>query len=171
MIRNTDIVSDAARRLWRRAVLPLMLRWAGRDADYYDKTPHVCFKAAFASEANADIELPRILETHLHARCESFRRIKWWFFIRWVCLIQMGQSKFSVLCDRSRYADNEWILLIGPLGTQANNSRELVNVCREIHASLGTIAGITAVRWYFKGLHGQSEVGVATPDELPWTQA
>ena len=56
MISNADIVSDAARRLWRRVVLPLMIRWAGRDAVYYDKTPHVCFKAAFASETNADNE-------------------------------------------------------------------------------------------------------------------
>ena len=74
---------------------------------------------------------PRILEIHFHARYESFRRIKWWFFIRWVCLIQMGQSKFCALRSK-QMADNEWILLIGPLGTQANNSRELVDICREI---------------------------------------
>jgi hypothetical protein len=70
----------------------------------------------------------------------------------------------------SKYDDDEWILLVGPLGTQMANTPEVMLVCREIHALFATVAGITAIRWYFKGFRGQSREAVATPDELPWTQ-
>jgi hypothetical protein len=80
------------------------------------------------------------------------------------------QDSFSANVGRSKYGNDERILLIGPLDTQANNSRELLLVCREIHVLLGTIGGITAIRWYFEGLRSQSKEAVATPDELPWTQ-
>jgi hypothetical protein len=120
------------RTLWRRAVLPLLIRWGGRDADCYDKTPHSCFKAAFASGANADNELFRILESRLRTRFDSVRRIRIGFWGRRlvVLLVQVLQDSFSVNVGRSKYGNDEWILLIGPLDTQANNSRELLLVCR-----------------------------------------
>ncbi len=150
--------------------------------DNYSQTPHVCFKVEFATAVSAGDELLRILESHLHARFESVRRIKWWFPIRWVFVFYVGQNKFTVLCDRSRFADNEWILLASPLDTRSLldglrrrkpvfSTTDLMLVFRQIHALLATVAGITRIRWYFKGFRGQSEVGVATPDELPWTQA
>jgi hypothetical protein len=138
--------------------------------DYYDKTPHVCFKAEFASAASAGNELSRILESRLQARFDSVRRIRIWFWGPRLVVLPVGQESFAVIFGRSKYDDDEWILLVGPLGTQMANTPEVMLVCREIHALFATVAGITAIRWYFKGFRGQSREAVATPDELPWTQ-
>jgi hypothetical protein len=76
MIRSPYLVAQALHSLWRRAVLSLLTLWGGRGLDYYDKTPHVCFKAEFASAASAGNELSRILESRLQARFDSVRRIR-----------------------------------------------------------------------------------------------
>jgi hypothetical protein len=50
----------------------------------------------------------------------------------------------------------------------ASDTSELMQLCREIHAMLTPIPGVSAIRWYFEGLNDQTPA-VATPNELPWT--
>lgn len=81
---------------------------------------------------------------------------------------------------KSKYEDAEWILLVGPLDKPTLLDRlrgrkpisdvpALMLICREIHAMLTAISGVSAVRWYFEGFGSQTSA-VATPDELPWNE-
>ena len=145
----------------------------------YSKTPHVCFKAEFSSATRADSELPRLVERQLHTRFDSVRVIRTWFLARAGCVVQIGEKSFTVALTRSKFGDDEWILLVGPLDTPRLLDRllrreslfdasKLMLICREIHTLLTAIPNITAVRWYFEGFRSQT-AAVATPDELPWT--
>ena len=119
-----------------------------------------------------------MLAHHLDARFDSFRVIKKWFVTPWAAVLQTGQKSYSMVLGKSKYEKDEWVLLVGPSETPGlfdllrgrkpvAHSPELQQVCREIHAALTAISGITAVRWYFEGFHSQT-AAVATPDELPW---
>ena len=144
----------------------------------YSKTPHVCFKANFLPATRAGDDLPRLLERDLHARFASVRIIKSRFLAPLVVVLQAGKKSYSVVLGRSKYADDEWLLLVGSPDTPKLldrlcrrqplfDSSELMLICREIHALLTAIPNISAVRWYFEGFRSQT-IAVASPDELPW---
>jgi hypothetical protein len=132
----------------------------------YSKTTHVCFKVERSLTAVADDELPRVLERQLGTRFDSVKMKKMPFMASWAFVLQMKQKPYSAVLGRSKYADDEWLLLVSPPNTP--DASELIVVCREIHALVTAIANVTAVRWYFEGPHNQT-AAVATPDELPWT--
>ena len=147
----------------------------------YSETPHAYFKFERGSTARVDDDLPQVLAHHLGIRLYSVRVRKTWLFGSWSVALQMGQkSYFRMFVARSKYENDEWVLLIGPLDIPplrellrgrkpVTYSPELVQTCQEVHASLIGISGVTRIRWYFEGFHSQS-AAVATPDELPWTR-
>jgi hypothetical protein len=128
-------------------------------------------------------ELQRLLADDLALRFPSARALRASFLpVRFIS-VQVGQwpdFDFGVGLRRSKYGDDEWVLMIGPwqfrdllgllLGHNMTGfSPELMQVCRSIHTMLTSAPGITNVRWYFKGARSQSSA-VWTPDELPWDQ-
>jgi hypothetical protein len=142
------------------------------------KTPHVCFKAEFPPAAKADDELPRLLERQLQSRVDSVRVVKSRLLAPWAAVLQTGEKSFSVVLGRSKYAADEWILIVSPPDTPSllnrlrgrtppSDASELMATCRKIHAVLTVVPNISAVRWYFEGFNNQT-TAVATPDELPW---
>jgi hypothetical protein len=144
----------------------------------YSKTPHVCFKAEFPPAAKADDELPRLLERQLQSRVDSVRVMKARLLAPWAVVLQKGEKSFSAVLGRSKYAADEWVLIVSPPDTPSSLGRGLsppsdasgpVVICREIHAVLTAIPNISAVRWYFEGFRNQT-AAVATPDELPWAE-
>jgi hypothetical protein len=146
----------------------------------YSNTPHACFKVEAGASAGINDEFPPLLENHLHALFDPAQKMKKTPLGSWAIELEVGQKSFTMLLDRSKYEDGEWVLLVGPSRTPGlldllrgrkpvDYSPELVQVCREIHGALSEIPRITALRWYFEGFHSQT-VAVATPDELPWNQ-
>jgi hypothetical protein len=144
----------------------------------YYNTPHACFKAELPTSGGAEDQVPRVLERHLHTRFESVRVIKAGFLALLAVELRTGPKTFLAVLGRSKYEDDEWILLVGPpkspglldrlLGRKPDSEvPELIQTCRGIHTMLTTISGVTAVRWYFEGRDTPS-VAVATPDELTW---
>jgi Ca-activated chloride channel family protein len=141
----------------------------------YGRTPHVCFKAEGASAPVSGDELAKILEAGLHARFGPIRIKRRWFIAQWIAVLRVGEASFSVHLGSSKDKDHEWVLLAGPLdrdnGQRSRNfASELTLICREIHAALTAVPGISDVRWYFEGLQSQRHA-VATPDELPWSKS
>lgn len=146
----------------------------------YSKTPHACFKVEGASIGRTDDELPRMLTNHLQTRFASARVKKMPFFGSWTVELQVGpESSFTIMLNRSKYGNDEWVLLLDPLQSRGlldilrghkptGSSSGLMQACRDIHAYLTATPGITAVRWYFEGFRSQT-AAVATPDELPWS--
>jgi hypothetical protein len=141
----------------------------------------VAFKAEFGSAKDTSNELLRILEGHLSARFGSLQRSRSWFWGPRVLVLQVGQKSITVVWNRKRSKDGEWILLVGgsdmprPLDRvrgrePANYAEEIILVSRGIHTLLAATPGITRIRWYFKGIIGPSGKAVWTPDELPWTE-
>jgi hypothetical protein len=146
----------------------------------YSKTPHVCFKIDRASNYGGSDVLPQALALQLRTRIESIQLKKTPLFGSSTIVMTAGQESFTAVMDRSKYGNDEWVLLIAPSsGPRLMSmlrprkphavSSNLVQVCRLIHSSLGEIPGVTAVRWYFEGFRSQS-AAVAQPDELPWGQ-
>lgn len=99
----------------------------------------------------------------------------------WAVALQVAQRSFAAVLGKSKYGNDEWILLIEPPDAprfldrirghkSVVGSPELIQTCREIHAVLTTTQGISAVRWYFEGPRNQT-AAVATPDELPWIKS
>jgi hypothetical protein len=132
--------------------------------------------------AKLDDELPRMLTKHLQRRFDSAEIKKAPLVASPSIQIQAGKQEFfTVMLGRSKYEKDEWVLLVGPaeisglsnlIGRRKPTecSPELIQICQEIHAFLTATPGISATRWYFEGFRSQS-AAVATPDELPWTQA
>lgn len=122
--------------------------------------------------------MPRLLERQLRTRFDSIRVIKAGRLAPLAVELRTGIKTFSAVLGRSKYAEGEWIFIVGPLRTPGLLDRlmgrkpvsevaELVLTCRVIHQVLTAISGITAIRWYFEDRKAQSEA-VDTPDELPW---
>ena len=150
------------------------------------KTPHACFKTEGGTSREAQERFIQILAQHLRARLDGFRVVikHKWFVPAWMCEVQVGGKSFALRVFKSEYADDEMILLVGPLSppdTPGLLGRlrgrtpkpytyldELRGICREIHALLSTTTGISRVRWYFESRENQAATGFATPDELPW---
>jgi len=42
--------------------------------------------------------------------------------------------------------------------------------CRDIHALLTSVKGISNIFWYFDGFRNQGSKAMWTPDELPWAE-
>ena len=148
-------------------------RFLSRMGSNCGKTPHVCFKAEFSPETTAADDLPRLLERNLYTRFGSIRVIKSSFLASLIVVLQNGQKSYSMVLGRSKFADDEWLLLVSPSDAPGLLNRlcrrkplidtsELMLICREIHALLAAIPNISAVRWYFRG----QTTAVATPDEL-----
>jgi hypothetical protein len=135
----------------------------------YSKTPHVCFKAAFASTANSCDEISRIIERRFHVQFSPIRRIKTWFLARWAVVLQVEQKSFMVALVKSKYESDEWIMQVSSIDSPVVCSPELTQICRELHAVLAAVPSISAIRWYFEGFRSQS-TAVWTPDELPWSE-
>lgn len=148
----------------------------------YAKTPHACFKVKSTSFGSAEDELPQTLAKYLQTRLASVRVRKMPFFGSWAIEVKVGPgSSFTVMLDKSKYGDNEWVLVLGsPTGSslldfmrrrdQTSHPPQLIQACRDIHTYLTSIPGITEIRWYFEGFHSQS-AAVVTPDELLWSRA
>jgi hypothetical protein len=141
----------------------------------YEKTPHVCFSAAGLS-TKAEIELPRLLGLHFHGRFKSFWMMKW-LSVPWAGSIQSEQYSHVVVLAKSKFKNNDWILIVSHARTSTLLDRvlkrkavldvdDIMLLCREIHALLISTGGITSVRWYLKG----QTTAVSTPDELTRSQ-
>jgi hypothetical protein len=143
--------------------------------------PRACFRYASAPIANAHDELLRMLADHLGARFVSARLIRSPLSGAVVIEVQTGPMPgLMVLLRRSKYGNDEWLVVIGAerlrdlpgllLGQNlADFSPELIEMCREIHAVLISVSGITDIRWYLEGRSSQS-AAVTAPEELPWDQ-
>src|SRR6476469_8955623 len=80
----------------------------------HEKTPHACFKVESTSIAMADNDFPQALANQLQPRFSSVRVEKTLFKTSWAVVLQLeGQSYMAVL-GRSKYGNDEWILLVGP---------------------------------------------------------
>jgi hypothetical protein len=139
----------------------------------YSKTPHVCFKAEFPTAAAANDELPQLLKRQLDTRFDSVRVIKARLLAPWAVVLQAGGNSYSAVLGRSKYATDEWILIISPPDGprspgSGSDAAELVVSCRKIHDLLTATPNVSAVRWYFEGFRNQT-AALATPEELPWT--
>ena len=145
----------------------------------FDKTPHVCVKAELLSAKNANDELPNVLKRRFEVKFGSVRMSKPWFSSPCAFTMQYQQRLFSALLGRNRHAEGEWILLSAPPRASTlldrllrreprHDTQEVAAFCREIHTTLNTMPGITAIRWYFSGPRTQTP-GVGSPDELPWS--
>jgi len=147
----------------------------------YKRIPHACFRFELPVPVIVRDEIAGILERGLRGRFDSVDVWKIWFIAQWFAVVRLGQKSFTVLFRKSRYKDDEWVLLVGPLDVPGIMDRlrgrppgdaapELIRICRETHNALATANGVSAIRWYFEGFGSQS-VAVATPDDLPWTGA
>jgi hypothetical protein len=178
LLDYTSLDRPAISRTQRLSVSPLRPtappEFLKRAVDY-SRTPHVCFKAELASAPLSGDGLARILEAGLHARFGPIRIKKRWYMGQWIAGLRVGEAAFSVHLGRSKDKDDEWVLLAGPLdrdrGQRSRNfASELALICREIHAALTAVPGISDVRWYFEGFQSQRHA-VATPDALPWSKS
>jgi hypothetical protein len=106
---------------------------------------------------------------------------KIWFSGPWAFRVHSRQHSFPTMLGRSRHSKDEWVLVVSPPRVPTVSDRlfrrkfhddveEAMEYCRAIHASLNSIHGVTAVRWYFEWAKNQSSA-VRTPDELPWAVA
>jgi hypothetical protein len=146
----------------------------------HDNTPHACFKAGSPLRETGNDELSGVLEHALRARFDSVRVIKTGPMASLTVVLQTAGKSFSMVLGRSKYEDDEWILLVGPpdgpslldrlRGQPLSAAPELILTCHAIHEILTELPGISAVRWYFEGLRTQT-AAVATPDELPWSRS
>jgi len=147
----------------------------------YRRTPHACFRCELSVPVIVRDEIAGILERGLKGKFDSVEFGKIWFIIPWSAVVRLGHKSFAVLFGKSRYKDDEWVLLVGPLDVPGimhrlrgpppdDAARELIRTCRETHNALAMANGVSAIRWYFEGFGSQS-VAVATPDDLPWTGA
>jgi hypothetical protein len=143
----------------------------------YEKTPHACFGIE-PPLTKVEGGLPRLLEFHLRARFKPFRLRKMWFLGTWAGVVPGERDSHGVAFGKSRYKKDDWVLVVSPPSTATLLDRvlgrrvvsdvaDVMLLCRDIHALLTTIEGITAVRWYFEGPRSQT-AAVTTPDELPW---
>jgi hypothetical protein len=153
--------------------------WSGLVLDY-EKTPHACFKVESTSIAMAGKDFPQALANQLQPRFASVQMVKTPFKTSWSLVLQLERQSYMAVLGPSKYGNDEWLLLVGPPDAprlldqirgdeSAVSQEELIRICREVHAVLTTSRGISAVRWYFEGLHTQT-AAVATPDELPWVK-
>jgi len=123
-------------------------------------------------------ELVRRLEFQFRGRFKSCRFRKIWLFGSWAAVIQTEKNSHAVGITQSKYDKNDWIIAVSPareIKPTSLESRHMARLeeedirflCRELHAELSAINGVSAIRWYFEGTDSQSSA-VATPDELPW---
>jgi hypothetical protein len=95
-------------------------------------------------------------------------------------VVMLRRDSVCITLARSRASRVDWQLMIFagtpfPLdwlrgrGMGAKRA-DLRRSCREIHAILTEISGVSRVFWYAHGL-GNSTPAVWTPDELPWIAA
>jgi hypothetical protein len=81
----------------------------------------------------------------------------------------------------SRHGNAVRIFLVAPLDKPTlldrlrgrkpiSNVSDLMLICRETHAMLSAISGVSAIRWSFERFNGETS-GFATPDELPWNHS
>jgi len=142
----------------------------------YEKTPRVCFKVE--ARPRDDDEFARILAQSFGERLGSVHAKKNVVMGSWAIVLQIGQQTFPAVLSRSKYGNDEWIMLIASPDSaglfdrmrgrkEIASSPGLLQVCRDIHTVLTATAGISDVRWYFEGFRSQS-AAVATPDELLW---
>jgi hypothetical protein len=145
----------------------------------HENTPHVCFRADLVPPEEVATKLAEILERQFRARFASVDVVKAARLASLVITFRTGDKSFSAVLGSSKYEDGEWLMLIGPPSTPSLLDRirgrredvgitELMAGCREIHAMLIGIPGLSAIRWYFEGSRTQS-AAVETPDELPWS--
>jgi hypothetical protein len=141
------------------------------------ETPHVCFRVGSPLPA-VDDELVRRLEFQFRGRFKSCRFRKTWFFSAWVAVIQTEKNSHVVGVTQSKYDKSDWIITVSPsreIKLTSPESRhkarlemeDIMVLCRELHAELSVIDGVSAICWYFEGTDNQSSA-VWTPDELPW---
>jgi hypothetical protein len=165
-----DAASDLSDPIFRQPNLRCPLSYAN--------IPHVCFKVELPPTGQAADDVPRLLERHFRTRFDSARVMMTGPLAPLAVALQAGAKSFSVVLGRSKYEDGEWILLVGPPHSPslldrllsrrpASDTPELMQLCREIHAMLTPIPGVTDIRWYFAGRNGQTSA-FAAPDELPW---
>jgi hypothetical protein len=151
----------------------------------HGKNPYVCFKIEEGASRAAEARVLDQLAQHLRTRLGGFRFIakRKWFYPAWVCEVKVGQNLASLGLFKSRFADDEVILRVGPLTPSDApvllprlrwrtpkpfvSNEELKSVCREIQLFLTNEARISRVRWYFETRAGVTS-GFATPDELQW---
>lgn len=119
-----------------------------------------------------------MLEKHLATKFGPVRKIATVLLMSKGIVLKAENHSFTVLLDRSKYGNDEWILLIGVLDGQSLVDRlrkkaptgyveEQKLVCREVHDLLSSAPEVSELRWYFEGFHSQGSA-VATPDELLW---
>jgi hypothetical protein len=134
------------------------------------QTPHVCFKKEADPPAERR-ELPGALSAQFANRFSSVKRVlRWFFFSKWIWLVKRDQTSFLVGLKKSKFVEGEWILQVGLMKARSGHPHDLLLACREIHATLTGIAGVSAIRWYFEDLHSQSGAAT-TPDHLPWVES
>ena len=144
----------------------------------YSKTPHVCFSAEFSPRSAASVELPLLLQRGLESNAVALRVIKAKFVAPWAAVLRVGAQDCSIVLGKSRFADDEWILIVSPPGAATIFERLMKRQprpdvdglklsCRTIHAVLVAIPNVSRIRWYFEGFSSQSGA-VGLPDQLPW---
>lgn len=143
-------------------------------------TPHVCFSADSSSLADRDKSFPLLVKRQFASRFGSVRMNKMWFSGPWGFTMKLGEKLLAGLLRRSKYTDGVWVVIIAPPRAATlidrllrrksrDNVQDVMSYCREIHASVTAISGVSAIRWYFEGSQSHKQTpAVATPDELPW---
>jgi hypothetical protein len=145
-----------------------------------ERAPHVCFKVKFPSSVSAEEEISRALSSHLLLRFGAARAGLQWRGRRFV-EFQLEQRLIWVGWYRNRRKDGEWILFVGPgdlpsLWDLLRGRRpvvyteEFIRVSRDVHALLGSVDGVSNIKWYFREFRAEDKKGVWTPDELPWAE-
>jgi hypothetical protein len=133
----------------------------------------VAFELASCAKNDGDAQLPRMLARHLESRFERVSGPKKLPFSRiWWLQLQLNR-KLSFQITFKKLNKNLRLVMAGPLRSPGmigilcghrptSHLTEVSSICREIHASLSSTPGVSAIRWYFKDLRPAK--AVATPD-------
>lgn len=142
----------------------------------YTNIPHACFYAALRPR-DARVLLLQSLEMRLLAKFSGVRHRRTWLRSGLIIFVQSDTATFVVSLMGSKYANQEWVLVVVPPTSQkassslfpedSDHNDELMRLCREIHEVLTKIPLLKSIRWYFDGYDSQL-VAVSTPDELNW---
>jgi hypothetical protein len=150
----------------------------------FRNAPHACIKADFPSPLIAREEISGIFENHLRTRYGAARRgLLWQWNLRLPRMLDVQVEGKSVLVvwHTNRFNKGEWIITMAPGDSQTlwdrlrgrkpvDYTKELTLACRDIHALLTSVKGISNIKWYFDDFRRQGRNAVWTPDELPWAE-
>lgn len=141
------------------------------------KVPHVCFSCDAASNFASKRDLMKVIGGYLSNKFENVSVIGY-FPLRKQILVKLKNCSILLDFERSRFNDNEWVVLFGPVETPIIYNKSFIDTCDFIKDGLISVtcsfneflvnaSNVHRIRWYFERGKYQSKA-VRSPEELPW---